>query len=95
MRKKLNLSTHLLHHLGLLSDGLLGDKGRSNLLCDPPCLPILHVSTSDLVQNLGLAGVYMSQDTHHWRAENVQGTLFLMPLATVLREREREREDEK
>ena len=84
----LSCHSHLLHHLGLLSDGLLRDKGRSNLLRDPPGFSVLYVSMPDLVQNLGLARVHMSQDTHHRGAEDVQGTLLFMPLATVLREKE-------
>ena len=77
--------THLLHHLGLLSDGLIRDEGCSNLLCDTPGLSILHVCSANLVQNFSLAGVHMPQDAHHRGTEEVRRALFFMSLTPVLR----------
>lgn len=77
--------THLLHHLGLLSDGLIRDEGCSNLLCDTPGLSVLHVCSANLVQNFSLAGVYMPQDAHHRGTEEVRRAFFFVSLTPVLR----------
>ena len=64
-------STHLLHHPGLFPYGILGYKGCSYLLSDPPGLSVLDVGPTDLVKDLCLPCVHVTKHTDYRGAKSV------------------------
>eukprot|EP00976_Prorocentrum_cordatum_P086331 1186469-Prorocentrum_minimum.AAC.1 len=49
---------------GALRDGVCRNIRGPDLLSDPARLPVLHVGPTDLVQDLGLARVHVTEDAH-------------------------------
>lgn len=49
----------------LLLDVLNGHVGGADLLSDATRLPVLHVGAAELIQNLGLASVDVTQHAHY------------------------------
>ena len=58
----------------------------SDLLGDTARLAILHVGATQLVQDLGLACVYVAEDTDHGGAERVVRFVRLIVLTAFLGE---------
>jgi hypothetical protein len=61
----------LVDDLGLLLDGLDWEVGSTNLLSDTTCFAFLDVGLTDLVEQLGLSGIDVSQNTANGRPEVV------------------------
>ena len=52
----------------------------SDMLGNPPCLPVNHMGVSDGIQQGGFPMVYMAHDADNWRAFYLDGNVFFLLL---------------
>ena len=64
-----NDGTHLVQFVGLVLDAVHGKVRRTDLLGNAACLALLDVRPSNLIQQLRLTRVYVTQDTTNGRSQ--------------------------